>query len=242
MASVFVWLGNHVPNISYIPNGWQTVCVGYHASCMKPEMDANKNALLDMLRKRAKGPGKAYVTKLMLPWILSNAKFAIALDYDLWIKEFNALEHLAAEFEEFSQTEMIGLVDDTAKNFLYPSFPVKPNGGVQLLDLNKMRTGIYEHAIKHDINNIGYLGDQTAYAQLSVSHTSMFHRLSCKYNRQLSRHFDLRYTDIICPEGCSIVHGNQPQFKQAIREANQGNISCIFSMLRNNIAYKDCFY
>ena len=223
---VFAWLGTSIPAVR-VPYGWSRVAVNANrlspcTSCIEPETVLTKRhmELLRMLRQKTHGPGSFYVTKLMLPWILPNVTHAIVLDYDLWTS--NLLD-LSNEFDKFSSTQQIGLAKDVAWKLLYPNATLGANGGVQLLHLERMRTGPYETALREEKRRIGYLGDQTMYSHISEKYPDMFYHLSCKYNRQLNTHFKLPPSAYACEDGCAILHGNQPRYKHAIKAANEEN-------------------
>ena len=56
---------------------------------------------------------------------------------------------------------------------------------------------------------IGYLGDQTLYSYMAVSHADLMHRLPCEWNRQLSMQFGFRNrTTHTCPRQCALLHAN----------------------------------
>ena len=174
-------------------------------------LDANKTGLLNELQSRTTGPGRAYVLKLMLPWLLPRVERAIVLDFDLWVRE--PLERLAREFDAFARRHMVGVVPDIAAARLYPDSPLGANGGVQLMHLRRMREEGWERMLRRHTEWVGYLGDQTVHAHLARLHTDRYRRLSCRYNRQLNTHFWLPNSAYTCADGCAIVHGNQPRFK-----------------------------
>ena len=222
----FVWLGTFVPVVE-IPRGWHKIVVKSDflspcVSCVNPETVLSERylTLLHNLRRKTHGPGSAYVTKLVLPWILPGVTHAIVLDYDLWT---SSLLSLSEEFHNFSSTQQIGLAQDVAWKHLYPNASLGANGGVQLLHLERMRSGIYETALREEKRYIGYLGDQTVYARISEKYPEMFYHLSCRYNRQMNTHFSLPPSAYSCRDGCAILHGNQPRYKHAIKLANEAN-------------------
>ena len=200
---------------------WRSVVVGAcrsesarnDARCVPvSSLDTNKTGLLNELQSRTTGPGRAYVLKLMLPWLLPRVERAIVLDFDLWVRE--PLERLAREFDAFARRHMVGVVPDIAAARLYPDSPLGANGGVQLMHLRRMREEGWERMLRRHTEWVGYLGDQTVHAHLARLHTDRYRRLSCRYNRQLNTHFWLPTSAYTCADGCAIVHGNQPRFKR----------------------------
>jgi hypothetical protein len=131
----------------------------------------------------------------------------------------SALQELTREFDKFSSTQQIGLAKDIAWKILYPNATLGANGGVQLLRLDHMRSGSYERALREERRYIGYLGDQTMYSLISERYPDMFYHLSCRFNRQMNTHFNLPESAYTCLEGCSVLHGNQPRYKHAMKIA-----------------------
>ena len=244
---VFAWLGALAPSIE-VPRGWSKVVIthpGLSSRCTQcvdssTALPARYSALLRLLRSKTHGPGSAYVTKLMLPWILPNVTQAVVLDYDLWTSH---LSELSDEFYRFSPTQQIGLALDVAWKHLYPNASLGFNGGVQLLHLERMRSGSYESALRTERRRIGYLGDQTMYSYISERHPEMFYRLSCRFNRQLNTHFDLHPSEYSCRDGCDILHGNQPRYKNGIKLANEGSSDVLRRLIlpRYQQEFNDCF-
>lgn len=223
----FVWLGTFVPTVE-VPGNWHRLAVKPSApslcvTCVDPETVLSERylTLLHTLRRKTHGPGSVYVTKLVLPWILPNVTHAVVLDYDLWTS--SSFLELSEEFKKFSSTQQIGLAPDIAWKQLYPNANLGANGGVQVLHLERMRSGTYERALREEKRYIGYLGDQTMYSHISEKHPDMFYHLSCRYNRQMNTHFSLPASAYGCQDGCAILHGNQPRYKHAIKVANEAN-------------------
>ena len=128
--------------------------------------------------------------------------------------------------------------------FLYPNASLGPNGGVQLLKLDRMRAGAYAAALASlRGKTLGYLGDQTAYARMSEAHPELFHRLSCRFNRQLSTHFHAPVSAYACAEGCDVLHGNQPVYKSAIQRAAAGDAGPLRSLVPRRLrpAFANCW-
>ena len=179
--------------------------------------------MLRRLQTRAHGPGVAYVVKLFIPWLLPSFDRAVVLDFDLWPRTRCAFSELTVQFDHFGDEMYVGLSRDVAAPFLYPQAPLGANGGVQLMRLAEMRRGTWETMLANHTERIGYLGDQTVYAQLSSVYPHRFRALSCRWNRQLNVHFHMPNAAYECADGCAIVHGNQPQYKSAIRRALLSN-------------------
>ena len=205
---------------------WARVVVGPCARpsptvCVDPKaaLDAARARALRDLQARAHGPGVTYVVKLFLPWILASFDRAVVLDYDLWPRGPGALAGLVAQFDRFLDGEYVALAPDIAAPVLYPRAPLGANGGVQLMRLAEMRAGVWGSMLANHTARVGYLGDQTVYAHLSVAHPGRLRRLSCRWNRQLNAHFHLPTAAYECADGCAIVHGNQPQYKAALGRA-----------------------
>ena len=252
-APTLVWL--RTQDTRPVPTGaalrqWRSVVVGAcrsdsardSATCVPvSSLDTNRTELLNHLRARTTGPGRAYVVKLMLPWLLPRVERAIVLDFDLWVRQ--SLERLAREFDRFTRRQMVGVVPDIAAVQLYPDSPLGANGGVQLMHLRRMREEGWERMLRGHTAWIGYLGDQTMYAHLARSHPDRFRRLSCRYNRQLNTHFWLPPSAYTCADGCAIVHGNQQRFKQAIRRAIDGDVDALMREIPARVApaLTDCF-
>lgn len=228
---------------------WETVTIGPcqrpSPSCVDPSvaLDPARMRLLTRLQARAHGPGVVYTVKLMLPWLLTRFHHAIVLDFDLWPATPDALPRLAEQFNRFRPEEYVGLAEDVAARALYPGSPLGANGGVQLMRLSDMRDGDWGQMLDNFTGAVGYLGDQTVYAGLSSSHPHRFHRLSCRFNRQLNTHFHLPVSAYMCSSGCLIVHGNHPKFKRAVQQALvSGSFDPLNSTLppRLRRAFRDC--
>ena len=196
-----------------------TVCAPLADRLRRPEGGTRRRARARSqdLQARAHGPGVTYVVKLFLPWILASFDRAVVLDYDLWPRGPGALAGLVAQFDRFLDGEYVALAPDIAAPVLYPRAPLGANGGVQLMRLAEMRAGVWGSMLANHTARVGYLGDQTVYAHLSVAHPGRLRRLSCRWNRQLNAHFHLPTAAYECADGCAIVHGNQPQRRRRAR-------------------------
>ena len=183
-------------------------------------LDAHRARLLRRLQSTARGPGPVYLLKAFLPWLLPEVERAVVLDFDLLCVQ--PIAQVWEEFGRFSPSHVMGAAQDIASSKLYPNSEFGVNGGVQLLHLGRMRSGPYEAALEtiSHTREMGYLGDQTLYTALSDLHPLMLFRLSCRFNRQLNRHFALPAEAYACADGCAIVHGNQPSWKHVIRSAS----------------------
>ena len=88
-------------------------------------LDTNKTGLLNELQSRTTGPGRAYVLKLMLPWLLpvSNERLCWTLTCGS-----RPLERLAREFDAFARRHMVGVVPDIAAAGSTPTRLSAPTG------------------------------------------------------------------------------------------------------------------
>lgn len=171
--------------------------------------------ILKGLRDHAHGPGRIYVLKAMLPWLLPHVDRAVVLDFDLLFR--SPVRDLWDQFADFGPEHMIGVAPEAARH-VYSGFSFPVNGGVQLMRLDRMRQGRYERML-HEIassegHRIGYLGDQTLYTLLAEAHRDAFYALSCRFNRQLNP----EGTSFQCDDGCSVIHGNHAVWKQRFRD------------------------
>uniref|UniRef100_A0A7S0PZA7 Hexosyltransferase n=1 Tax=Coccolithus braarudii TaxID=221442 RepID=A0A7S0PZA7_9EUKA len=197
------------------------------------------------------GPGPKYLYKPLLHWVFSqDVKRIIVLDTDVVV--IRPISELWAQFDHFGDA-MIGIayeqsrlyVDQHGKNY-------GTNGGVQLLDLEKMRAskryaealdwlasgiGQSQHGNANGRYYIGYLGDQTLYSYLAKSHPDLLYRLPCEWNRQLSMHFSTRNASVhACPQPCGVLHANFGPLK-CVAGIMQSNPSCeTWKQLRTGVA------
>ena len=203
-------------------------------------LDTNKTGLLNELQSRTTGPGRAYVLKLMLPWLLPRVERAIVLDFDLWVRE--PLERLAREFDAFARRHMVGVVPDIAAPALPRLASRRQRGRAADASAAHARGGVGEDAASpHRVGGIPRRPDR-ARAPRPPAHRPR-RRLSCRYNRQLNTHFWLPTSAYTCADGCAIVHGNQPRFKRAVRLAVDGDVSALAREVPARIApaLADCF-
>ena len=213
----------------------QPSCIDYKS------LEKDKMEVLQNIKKRARGPGVYYVIKLMIPWLLPQVKHAVVLDFDLWIKQ--PISSITDEFKKFSSTNIIGVSSDIMSDKLYNELSFGVNGGVQLMNLDRMRTGFYEKILRNYSGKVGYLGDQTVYSYLYYSYPWLFYKMSCKFNRQLNTHFKIDPKKYECLDGCVIVHGNQPNFKKVIEMANYGNVLPLKQIISRDLKpyFSNCF-
>lgn len=171
--------------------------------------------LLKRLRGHAHGPGRTYVLKAILPWLLPGVDRVLVLDFDLLFR--SPVMELWHEFDNFGPEHMIGVATESASR-TYPSHSFAVNGGVQLMRLDRMRQGNYERMLNNIVSSsghrIGYLGDQTLYTILAQTHRYAFYPLSCRFNRQLNPNAD----SYKCDDGCSVIHGNHAVWKMRFRK------------------------
>ena len=234
--------------VSSVPKQWK-LQEGARIAFVDPKweerLDAGRRSLLARLRAKAVGPGRIYMMKPFLPWLLPTVKRAVVVDHDLYFVEPPA--RLWSEFRRFDHSQMIGVARDVMGAVLYPDSTFGVNGGVQLLHLERMRsTPKYEHALNTIANSgavIGYLGDQTLYTLIGDAHPDLLYHLSCKFNRQLNVHFRMPVEAYACGDGCAVIHGNQPHWKSEMKRWRAGSWS--ISNLRHlpvhlRVAFQNC--
>jgi len=187
-------------------------------------MSAEGLALHANFSKITHGPGSIYMWKPLLQWLLPQPR-VLVLDADVLL--VRSVHELWAEFDRFGADTAVGMAREQAPSYekLKPEAGV--NGGVQLLNLERMRdpSSLYQHELRRcatgACGDIGYLGDQTLYSIMKDRTPGLFHTLPCGWNRQLSIHFwahkEFRSRHA-CPTSCGLVHGNQPKFKNMIRD------------------------
>ena len=190
-------------------------------------LSAAAKCLYEYLSKSSHGPGPQYILKVFLPWILPRSvRRVLVLDTDVAV--LGNVWELWWLFRRF-EGAVAGLANE--QNDLYAPM-VGKNGGLQLLDLERMRTSrTYLHFL--DTFNvhgykIGYLGDQTFYTVLGHIHPSLVYTVGCEWNRQLNTHFG---ADIgrfgKCESGCAMVHANQAPVKCLVRQLQRdADVSC----------------
>ena len=190
-------------------------------------LSAATSCLYEYLSKSSHGPGPQYMHKVFLPWILPRSvRRVLVLDTDVAV--LGNVWELWWSFRRF-QGAVAGLVNE--QNDLYAPM-VGKNGGLQLLDLERMRTSLAYLQFLDTFNvhgyKIGYLGDQTFYTVLGHIHPSLVYTVGCEWNRQLNTHFG---ADIgrfgKCEHGCAMLHANQAPVKCLVRQLQRrAHVSC----------------
>lgn len=164
----------------------------------------------------ATGPGRAYLYKPLLHWVLpASLRRVIVLDTDVAV--VRDLRALWSAFASFGGA-VVGVANE--QSIMYQRVSdwqlVGKNGGVQLLHLARMRSSLaYASALERVASarggrRIGYLGDQTLYTFLAAEEPRLVHRLGCEWNRQLSpgRTSFANASLHACPARCGILHAN----------------------------------
>ena len=180
---------------------------------------SSAKALHRNLSRSAHGPGGVYLWKPLLHLILPLRR-VLLIDSDVAL--FQGANELWGEFDRFGPGASIGIARELAPTYRALGRRSGLNGGVQLMDLEQMRTGggLYERELRRcaegGCGRIGYLGDQTLYTYMHVREPRLFHVLSCGWNRQLSTHYasDPDFLEwFTCVDKCRVVHANQPALK-----------------------------
>lgn len=181
-------------------------------------LSAAASCLYKYLSASSHGPGPQYLQKVILPWILpASVRRVLVLDTDVVV--LGNVWELWRSFGHF-RGAVVGLVNE--QNDLYAPM-VGRNGGLQLLDLERMRTSrAYLHVLDtfnvHG-HKIGYLGDQTFYTVLGHIRPLLVHALGCEWNRQLNTHFGANVGQFgRCERGCAVLHANQAPVKCLVRQ------------------------
>ena len=188
---------------------------------------ARAQCLYDGMKRLSHGPGPQYLYKPLLHYIMpADVRRLILLDTDVvLVRDVADLYH---EFDQFG-TALLGIAREQSR-LMEPL--TGTNGGVQLLDIQKMRASaeynglLDKHATGKDGRRIGYLGDQTLYTYLLAARPDLFAWLPCEWNRQISAHFGFHNATVHeCPRRCGILHANFGPFK-CIAWSMQANPSC----------------
>ena len=191
------------------------------------DLPARGQCLYDGMRRLSHGPGPQYLYKPLLHYIMpADVRRLILLDTDVvLVRDVADLYH---EFDQFG-TALLGIAREQSR-LMEPL--TGTNGGVQLLDIQKMRASaeynglLDKHATGKDGRRIGYLGDQTLYTYLLAARPDLFAWLPCEWNRQISAHFGFHNATVHeCPRRCGILHANFGPFK-CIAWSMQANPSC----------------
>ncbi|KAL1529306.1 hypothetical protein AB1Y20_000260 [Prymnesium parvum] len=190
------------------------------------------------LCRLAHGPGPQYLYKPLLHWVFPrDVKQVIVLDTDVVV--VRDIAELWAQFRHFG-TAVLGVANEQSN--LYHGTSIGKNGGVQLLDLEKMRNSQrYAEALDYYASGpryIGYLGDQTLYSFMAVSHSDLLFQLPCEWNRQLSMQFGFRNATVhACPRRCGLLHANFGILK-CVATVMQSDPSCeTWSRLRTGVSF-----
>lgn len=171
--------------------------------------------LYDGFRRLSHGPGPAYLYKPLLHLVLPpSIRRLILIDTDIVV--IWPISKLWAHFDAFGDA-VIGLANEFHELYQKKSnnTMIGKNGGVQLLNLEKMRASVdYNRQLDLYASGragayIGYLGDQTLYSMLAVVAPALFYQLGCEWNRQLNMQFGFSNARLLkCPAGCGILHAN----------------------------------
>ena len=126
--------------------------------------------------------------KPFVPWLLPRrVKRVVLLDTD--VAMLSGIHDLWSSFDHFNGA-LVGLANE--QNDLYKPM-VGKNGGLQLLDLDGIRSSHDYLSVMDRFNvdgyRIGFLGDQTFYTVLAHLHPRFVYTVGCEWNRQLSTHF-----------------------------------------------------
>ena len=158
--------------------------------------------LHDRFAKVTHGPGNIYMWKPLLHLVpsLAHVERGLVLDLDLFVPPPHDLAALYREFDAFPPSAVIGVAREQQPTYddnPHVAFGEGRNGGIQLLNLRRMRgasggaaAAAYASALQRCANgacgDIGYLGDQTFYSAIANHTPALLHTLSCGWNRQLS--------------------------------------------------------
>jgi hypothetical protein len=191
------------------------------------DLPARGQCLYDGMRRLSHGPGPQYLYKPLLHYIMpTDVRRLVVLDTDVVM-----LRDVAELYDEFDRFGMALLAIAREQSQLYAPL-TGANGGVQLLDLEKMRASaeynglLDKHATGKDGRRIGYLGDQTLYTYLLAERPDLLAWLPCEWNRQISAHFGFHNATVHeCPRRCGILHANYNPFK-CVAWAMHDNPSC----------------
>tara|TARA_B100002051_G_scaffold210505_1_gene202065 strand:+ start:1373 stop:2176 length:804 start_codon:yes stop_codon:yes gene_type:complete len=177
------------------------------------QLPPHQKRMLRAFGNATHGPGRSYIKKVFIPWMLTSLARAIVFDTDVAV--FDDLSFLWKEFDRFGSA-LVGLADE--QNELYK--PLQGvNGGVQLLDLAAIRASRrYNALLARWTRRLGYLGDQTFYTYLRADEPDLVIRIGCRWNRQLSPHFGFT-SKHVCDAGCAVLHANHMSVKCVAKEA-----------------------
>ena len=188
------------------------------------------NKLQSVVVNSKTAKGKQYVQKLMLPWIslpyIRDSRLLV-LDNDLVLRRRpeDMLDSLQLGHAAVGLVREQGFL--MSKHLNTTAF----NGGVQLLDLPRMRNSLeYVDELENIANNqrdfkgLSRFGDQTIYSLIAKRYPHLFKRLGCQWNRQVgSWLYDAgsygRFKKMPCDD-CVILHINDPGIKSRIYKEN----------------------
>ena len=193
--------------------------------------------LYDGMARLAHGPGPQYLYKPLLHWVMpKDVRKLILLDTDVIV--VRDIARLYAQFGAFG-TAVVAIANE--QSLLYQrgsNWKMEgKNGGVQLLDLQRMRrSSSYARALDRvasgeDGRRIGYLGDQTLYSWMSVNGSGaqhIFHVLPCGWNRQIGTHmagWKGFWAAHACDAPCHLLHGNfveHKRFMESLKRDSSG--------------------
>jgi hypothetical protein len=187
------------------------------------------------LAESSHGPGPQYMYKPFVPWLLPRrVKRVVLLDTD--VAMLSGSHELWSSFDHFNGA-LVGLANE--QNDLYKPM-VGKNGGLQLLDLDGIRSSHDYLSIMDRFNvdgyRIGFLGDQTFYTVLAHLHPHLVYTVGCEWNRQLNTHFGAgieRFNR--CDRGCSLLHANQGPVKCIVKHLQvhgNGRVPCVAKFRR----------
>lgn len=115
------------------------------------------------------------------------------------------------------------------------------NGGVQVLDLPRMRNSIeYVDELENiadnrrDFKGLSKYGDQTIYSLIVKRYPHLVKTLGCEWNRQAgSWRFDNNHFRRLTCDDCAMLHVNDPNIKFKLKNENSDfNLTNIKRLLR----------
>jgi hypothetical protein len=147
------------------------------------------NQRLRFMQDHTVGRGKLFMSKPMLHQILPlEVTKVIVLDSDVAL--LKDLLELWRMFDDFCSHQVVGMQWEQQPVFEYGKHGVMGlNGGVQLLDLERMRSSeLYEKTLLAVLDSpvmASELGDQDLYTAMHMAKPEMFFVLPCQWNLQL---------------------------------------------------------
>jgi len=193
------------------------------------------------LAKLARGPGKMYLWKNMIHYILpEQLDRVLLLDSDIFIVA--EVAQLWSMFDRFGPNQMIGM--GLEQNQFYSSLfgstsgALGLNSGVVLYDLRRLRASeLYKRQlegfasqrlpvgipIKPERTRLGYIADQTLFSFMShptaAGAAELFFVLPCGWNRQLSPQYWTTPGFLAthqCSGPCHLLHANFKPYKRLL--------------------------